>query len=336
MILEWLLTFAVHSTLWCGLAWLFLRARKNNDARQLEMVWLTAVAASFVTPTVAMLSNTVAVWHVPAPGLSAGAAAAPEFWLRLAGWLWVAVAFAMVLHLTLRLRALDLRLRHRQRIADPQLHRTLVGLCEKADAPAPILTQSSELSSPIAFGIGRQREICVPTNIVDKLDDDETRALLGHELAHHLRRDTLRLSIMNALQAMFFFQPLLRLAGRDLQMAAEEECDAWAADQLDDRYAMASCLTEVATWIVARDEHLPAACMGRHRSQLAHRVHRLTADRAGGEHPSRAVHVLSGIAILFVASVFAPSLDQASPREEHNSERSSHDGGGHDGRGEHR
>ena len=49
--MEWLIAFLVHSTLWCGLAWLWLCLRPNSHARVRETIWYTAIAASFITPT---------------------------------------------------------------------------------------------------------------------------------------------------------------------------------------------------------------------------------------------------------------------------------------------
>jgi beta-lactamase regulating signal transducer with metallopeptidase domain len=119
---------------------------------------------------------------------------------------------------------------------------------------------------------------------------------------------------------VFFFQPLFRVAARDIQFAAEEQCDAWAANQLDDRFAMATCLTEVASWVLARDRRMPAPCMGRHRSQLAMRVHRLTdSDQAIGA-PSRSWRTISSLAVVVVGSLLAPavtSADANAGQEEH-------------------
>ena len=50
-----------------------------------------------------------------------------------------------------------------------------------------------------------------------------------------MRRDPLRLALSHLLQAVFFFQPLYRVAHRQLHLAAEEQCDAWGASHLEDR-----------------------------------------------------------------------------------------------------
>ena len=47
--------------------------------------------------------------------------------------------------------------------------------------------QGSVRLSPVALGVGTRREICVPVRAFHELDEGELRALLGHEVAHHLR-----------------------------------------------------------------------------------------------------------------------------------------------------
>lgn len=305
----WLLTFVVHSTLWCGLAWLILRFLPLSRARLRETIWYAALAASLITPTFHSLTSPhSAVWRLPVPWLGAvgehesgdesghkdAAAsistpageeahgnddAANESWLASAGTLWLVLAGGSLAFHLLRLERLRGRLRDREPVSDPRASRALAALGRRAAlAPPPRLTVSHTLGSPVALGVGIRREICVPARALRELDEKELRALLGHEVAHHVRRDPLRLAALHVLRAIFFFQPFFRLAVRELRVAAEELCDDWAATQFDDHLAMASCLTEVAGWVVRRDRHIPVPCIGRRRSQLESRVRRLTTE----------------------------------------------------------
>ena len=367
--ISWMIAFAIHSTLWCSIAWLVLRLRPTTGARVRETIWHTALLASFVTPTISSLTSSPTAWQLPilpaaiaaaerghgegvegehrggtalAARHSDGGESAHEdgvvldstasTWPSTLGWTWVAIASILVLGYGMRLRALQLRLQRRNQVDDPRVLRTLGRMSQKAGLrTAPELTESDELGSPIAIGMGTRREICVPTRALQELDGEELEALLGHELAHHMRRDALRLNVMNTLQAVFFFQPLFRVAARDLQFAAEEQCDAWAANQLDDRFAMATCLTEVATWVLARDRRMPAPCMGRHRSQLAMRVHRLTDSNQAIGAPSRTWRTISSLAVVIVGSLLAPTVISADAAQEAHNRPSteSHRDGGH-------
>ena len=333
---SWLFTFLVHSTLWLGLAWLSVRLFPGIHARLRETIWYTALAASLITPTVHTLTSPdSAVWRLPVPTIVAGgehASGEPGHrdgeasvsipgggevhgneggdnasWPAPVGVLWATLAGGLLALYLLRLERLRRRLRDREPVTDPRASRALAALGARA-APAapPRLTESHNLGSPVALGVGPGREICVPVRALHELDEGELRALLGHEVAHHLRRDTIRLAVLNVLQAVFFFQPLLRIAVRELRLAAEELCDDWAASQFDDRFAMASCLTEVARWVVRGDRHSPVPCIGRRRSQLERRVRRLMNEHGSLQPPSRPWRRMGAVGLLALAPLLAP------------------------------
>ncbi len=336
----WLLAFLVHSTLWLSLAWLWTRLRPGMHARVREMIWYTAIAASRITPTVQALAPAeAAFWRLPVPvalasspagdhratetsaaahdaregaehrGAPLSAEPPPARWRALVPWAWLTVAGVLLLGCLGRIEALRRRIGRREDVRDPRALLALDRLRRRAGlSGTPRLTVSADLGSPIALGIGRSSEICVPTRALHELDREELRALLGHEIAHHMRHDALRLAALNALQAAFFFQPLLRLAARGIHRAAEEQCDDWAAMQIEDRLAMASCLTEVAAWVLRRDRRLPVPCTARRRSQLGRRVDRLMDERRSSEAPGGFWRGLGCVGLLAAAPWLAPSL----------------------------
>ena len=349
---EWLITFLLHSTLWCGLAWLSLRLRQKTDAQLREMVWHTAIAASLLTPAVqTFTSPEAAFWRVPLPVLATSSEgghsererghkralasasadgeerhgeelAATNAWRGFANGAWLTIAAGLVLYYLVRLERLRRRLRRRETVQDTRASCALEALSRNAGlSSVPRLTESDNLGSPVALGIGASRGICLPVRALHDLDEDELTALLGHEVAHHLRRDTIRLGVLNTLQAVFFFQPLFRIALREVRFAAEEQCDDWAASQLDDRFAMASCLTEVAGWVVREDRSIPVPCMGQRRSQIEVRVRRLMDEHSSLRTPSRVWRGLGSAGLLVVTSWLAPSI--APVTEASHSERGS-------------
>lgn len=370
----WIVAFLVHSTLWLGLAWLWTRLRPSTSARIRETVWYTAIAASLITPTVQTFASPGStLWNLPLatrPGATAAlehaegesheaaerargehdrplTAMAPTSAPReeagllesTASWAWAAIAGVFILWHCGRLEALRRRLGRREKVRDEGARHTLEQLSRRAGlSRSPRLTENDNLGSPIALGVGRRAEICVPTRALHELDGDEFRALLGHEVAHHARRDTLRLGTLNTLQAVLFFQPLLRVALHAVHAAAEEQCDDWAAEQVDDRLAMASCLTEVAAWVLPEDRRLPVPCMARRRSLLKVRVDRLMSDRPVPQVRGNAWRRLGAAGLLAVTPWLAPGVatSSESPPPERSHERDE----GHDdeharSRGEH-
>ncbi len=181
-------------------------------------------------------------------------------------------------------------------------------LCRRSDTPGVHLSCAAGLSTPITIGILRH-EIIVPPRATTQLSRDELEAMFAHELAHARRDDPLWLVIYRALEVALFFQPLNRVARVRLQDDAELLADDWAATQVEERVSLASCLTEIAGWIVNDRERLPAPAMAARGSRLSLRVHRLLDDE---HHPERArrphgLLLLAGLAVTGVA-LFGPGV----------------------------
>ena len=228
----------------------------------------------------------------------------------IAGWLtplWMAagllgVAFLMLGHLRVR------HLLHDRRALEPgPLPNALERMLRRVPgAPAVRLSVSSRIPVPVAFGWHRA-EICLPARAIDGLDPAQQRSMLGHELQHLLRRDPLVLALVQMIARLLWLQPLNLVALRGLRLAAEECCDAWAARRTGDPLAMASCLGEVAAWLMPSRAPLPHACMARPGSPLGRRIHRLldapdaTAllpEPRRGERLRSSAALLAGIALL--------------------------------------
>jgi len=236
----------------------------------------------------------------------------PPSWKGAAHWIWLSIAGSLVLFYFGRLMALRLRLSKREIVKNRYARQALSKLRRRAGLHKTLLlTESENLSSPIALGFGRRIEICVPTRALNELDQEQFNALLGHEIAHHLRRDTLRLCALNILQAAFFFQPLFRLAFHAFHYAAEEQCDDWASRQLNDKLSMASCLAEVAAWALPRDRRLPVPSMTRRHSHLKVRVDRLLDEHRNIEGPTLIWRSLVAVGLLASATLFAPAMAPA-------------------------
>ncbi|WP_432799499.1 M56 family metallopeptidase [Poriferisphaera sp. WC338] len=345
----WLMTFLVHSTLWCGLAWIVLRLRPGMHARLREVIWYTAIVASLVTPTARLMTGSEsAIWQITMPGSIVsstehvdvdgvvGASGSIDVevtereaveashrdavvasdtlswsvnWSRVVPWVWLAGAGILLTLYLIRLAVFRRRLLRRDLVRDHDVDLALNHLSQRACLRRkPRLTRSNDLGSPIAIGFGKGREICMPSRALDELGQEELSAMLGHEIAHHLRYDTFKLGLLNVLKAVFFFQLLFRVAARDLYMAAEEQCDDWAAGQVEDPLVMARCLTEVAGWMVQRDRSIPVPCMAGRRSGLRMRVERLMDRDLTTKALGLRWCLIGSVMMLITAVWFAPAM----------------------------
>ncbi|MGC4045598.1 MAG: M56 family metallopeptidase [Armatimonas sp.] len=101
-------------------------------------------------------------------------------------------------------------------------------LCQRLGLPdSPPLKLGPQIESPLLLGI-IMPTIALPDTFQETLSREEQEMILAHELAH-LRRHDLLWSLLPALaHTLFFFNPLVWLAHRELRLAQEIACDALA------------------------------------------------------------------------------------------------------------
>lgn len=356
-VLAWLATYLVHSTLLLGAAWLVSRRLRGRSLGVEERLWKAALVGSLLTATVqtglaalpsapARAAEVAAVRVVATPSLPAtwspstadapvaqmktvdprlgSLAAALPGWQRLALAGWIGGCLLLVGGLALGWLRLRLRLRRREDVASGPAGRLLERILARTASRRPVrLTGTAALPVPVALGVG-EREICLPRRALRELDERRQEGLLAHELAHLERRDPVWLLAALAVQSVFFFQPLNRLARRRLEEISELRCDEWAVRATGDRVGLAHCLTEVASWLVAERSALPAPGMARSRGALGERVRRILEGPEEGDGASRRRWLPAAAAAGLLAAVLAvpglapatfadpdPALDQA-------------------------
>jgi len=311
----WLLTYLIHSTVLLGGAWLVTRRRRLEPAVS-DLLWKVALLAGLVTGTMQTrlrLSTPTAV-TLPVAGLQrpatlglpatpsrdetadpgessqsrepAGTSASRVPALALvAVLLWGVIALASSLYYVARRLILIGRLADRRPVSDGPLAAALEDVQRTTGYQRRVhLTMARTISSPVALGLS---EVCVPELALTELGADQQRSMLAHELAHLARRDSLWLAGASLIERCFFFQPLNRLARRELETTAEYLSDEWAMRKTGSAVSLAKCLATVAEWIQASPLGVPVAGLAERRSLLVSRIARLLDGRLTSSPTSR-------------------------------------------------
>src|SRR5437016_1184351 len=341
-LLAWLLTYLIHSTVLLGVAWLVTQRRRLEPATS-DLLWKVALLASLVTGTiqsrlelatpaavrlpVATLPQTAPLNQPPAPvsdpanpsgqspatvrdATGGSVSRAPSLPLVVV-LLWGAIALGSSLYYVARRLILVGRLADRRLVSDGPLAATLAELQRTTGYRRRVhLTMARTISSPVALGLS---EICVPELALSELGAEQQRSMLAHELAHLARHDSLWLAGASLIERCFFFQPLNRLARRELETTAEYLSDEWATRKTGSAVALAKCLATVAEWIQASPLGVPVAGLAERRSFLVSRIARLLEGRLPSSPASRrgwAAAAALGVAVTIAA---APRVSQSSP-----------------------
>jgi beta-lactamase regulating signal transducer with metallopeptidase domain len=212
----------------------------------------------------------------PSPAVVTPAAAdGAVSWIGIVLALWAAgVAFGLarwICQWNRLLRGLD----DRTPIDAGVVHEEFARLRAASGSKARVtLSSAPGIAAPLTLGLFRA-EICVPPRVATDLRREEIAALLAHELAHVERHDPAWLVLCRAIEVVFFFQPLNRACAVWLADEAEYLSDDWAVVHAGERIGMASCLTEIAGWIVPGAEPRLVSGMAARGTRLSLRVGRL-------------------------------------------------------------
>jgi len=355
-LIGWLLTYALHSTILLGAAWLFASRARSHPVR--EVIWKTALFGGFITATgqTVLALNPLAgrVTLRAAPEASAGLqpiasfedasgalaarsiateaaegtdpavgipAAAPRLAARTLFVLgWAAMAVALVGVYGLQRKFFARRIAGRRPVMTHPLAEMLEILSAEVGILRPIrLTASPALASPVALG---SSEIAIPEAALTDLDPDQQRGMLAHELAHLERHDPAWLTAACLAERIAFFQPLNRLARRRMQESAEYLCDEWAVRRTGSGVFLAKCLAKVAEWMDASPRAVPVAGMAEERSHLVARVRRLLDTTPFPSAPGRRMLASASIVAVLIAVVAVPGVSlarhQSDPGQEAN------------------
>ncbi|HEY0024597.1 MAG TPA: M56 family metallopeptidase [Longimicrobium sp.] len=334
LLVSWLVTYLLHSTLVLGGAAL-ASGRLVRSVARVDLLWKSALLAPLASATLQVglgYAPLAGAWTPaaaaragrwlalpPAPGGGAGAAAldagvgrgtsllAPALvlaWLAVAG-----LGLAGVVRSHRRFR----RFMERRAVEDAELLGIFAELHGQAGLRRPVrLSVAPACSSPVALGWS---EVCVPGWFLHTLEPLEQRSILAHELAHLARGDALWQTGALVLSRVMFFQPLNGVARRRMVEVAEYACDDHAVRRTGTPLGLLRALAAVAERHVERaaPPAVGAAAMAATPSAVLARAERLVNGR---REPPRSVAagdlVLAALGVCVVA-IAAPAWSMATP-----------------------
>lgn len=88
----------------------------------------------------------------------------------------------------------------------PQLHRMVGELSQKAGIPKPKIG-IARINLPNAFAFGRTLKdgrVCVTEGLISLLNQDELKAVLGHELSHLKSRDVVTITLLSVIPIVLY------------------------------------------------------------------------------------------------------------------------------------
>jgi hypothetical protein len=117
--------------------------------------------------------------------------------------------------------------------------------------------------SPMLWGLGSGVRLLFPARLVERLGAAETDALLLHELAHYARGDYWVRLLELVTYVVYWWNPIVWWACRQIESAEEQCCDAWVVEnQSGTRRSYAEALLTTIDFLNEPAECRPPAACG--------------------------------------------------------------------------
>ena len=222
------------------------------------------------------------------------AAGVTESWLSRNA-IFFLVAYALVASLmTLRVCFGLWRLRAIKRGLTRIEHPRIASACRKVARPVWV-GASADVDCPCVIGYVRP-VIALPSELIDELEPDDLARVLAHELGHVRRMDDWANLIAQCIRALWFFNPVVHVACRALDVDREIACDDLAAAARAERIDYAKCLAEMAQRTTFSEHLMPAAGFFPDRRQIIVRIEQLLDRNHAGSSRIGVAAVAAGIA----------------------------------------
>jgi beta-lactamase regulating signal transducer with metallopeptidase domain len=157
--------------------------------------------------------------------------------------------------------------------------------------------------SPMLWALGGRARLLFPADLLERLDGDQLRTILLHELAHWRRRDHWARLLEMVVLVLYWWHPAFWWARAELREAEEQCCDAWVVQALQGAgrtYALA--LLETVAFLSKARLPLPVAASG--IGQVPHLRRRLTMILSGRQHGSLTWTGCAGVMLFGLLGLF--------------------------------
>jgi len=347
-LLEWVLTFTAHSTLFLVLAWIFCRFIAQHNLVLRETVWRAAVLGALFTASIQIMSG-ISSWKVSIPMAIPENERPLEMVFRHTG--------APITDLVTEEHVKSPSSSHfesaRGRKSYTPSHGQylvlvrlvfavwmagitigLLRLIRGARAMSKILRNRITLEPPTELvrlsrilGVKKapdltesagivspvvfgiiHSEICLPKGLLQVLPNGERRALLAHETAHIVRRDPLWRVVYRILRAVFFFNPLLVRSLHSLELIAEFLCDQMAAACTGNNIGLARCILQFAQHSKGGPSMSPFTSALSSTSSIGQRIHRLLRQPETNPNRNTALAGVYLVLCLIIATCMFPTI----------------------------
>ncbi|QGH36760.1 BlaR1 family beta-lactam sensor/signal transducer [Gracilibacillus salitolerans] len=184
------------------------------------------------------------------------------------------VMIALVIHAWIKLQ----RIKKSTSIVENQEIQTLFEQCKQSlhISRKPVLVNSPLIKSPLTFGIFKTY-IILPCHAEAWLSKEDLKYILLHELCHYKYKDIATNYLVVLFQILYWYNPLVWIAFREMRLDREIACDSSVLKMLDQNHYVAygNTIIKFADQAFLQNQFAIANQLASSKKQLKKRIERI-------------------------------------------------------------
>ena len=206
----------VQSEVWQPEPYAYTGTVRAHDAEDT----ITSSAQTSLPDNAAVSSSQPETTQASAPAVKT----APLHWSAWVCIVWLAGVTAITLWLVLSLRMMRRRIRHTKREV-PERIAAVFDACKKELGIKGHIRLAMQTAIPVPAVTGVMKPMLIVPDRLTGMDAAELRNIFLHELTHYKRGDLIAICMMNGLNCLYWFNPLVWLCFKTIRNDMETICD---------------------------------------------------------------------------------------------------------------
>lgn len=219
-------------------------------------------------------------------------------WQTLLVLLWATGALGFLIYMTVLWLQLHRNIK-RHGIRPPGYVLKLVDACKKdlgikADIEVSI---QGWLNTP-ALCASLKPKLLLPESMLDKMDRQQLEFGIRHELTHYRRKDHLTHLLLALLRCVYWFNPVVWLAARQIKTDMETACDARVTSRLENKDQTLYIRTMIDLSGDIEGQYILGMGLGNERRSMEKRVRGIFMKKRTGHGARMVAMLLAGILLV--------------------------------------
>jgi beta-lactamase regulating signal transducer with metallopeptidase domain/tetratricopeptide (TPR) repeat protein len=210
-----------------------------------------------------------------------------------------------------RIRGVNRVLNHSLMVRDKEMNAFVDYWHQRFRITRPVaIFSSNEFLSPFTVGLFRPK-IFIPESLLEDMDNETISSIIAHEMVHIKRFDHAWIRLQNVLQIIYFFNPVVWYANREINIARERVCDSFVlSKQAIPPKEYGESLIDVLKFNLSGYRLIePLSCFSNHKRIFEYRIKDILKKKTMSKQKALLISLMICLFGLFILPMSSSQID---------------------------